>query len=325
MATQYPSAGDAPLKIKIGTEVHELIIRVRSDGRLPVDAADGEPSLRAVVQHTIGTWMVAMSAVFNGTGTVGGRKSAVEQFGIKDTLLEPHCTVWNKNNGPSLTVHSNENGQGAVDSYYALLWATQKMQSHAPQFFPAAQQSAPSKNGGSQNGQSANDPAPAQSSANSSNNDLPAGVPFVRSMKPGVAAGFVAIESGKPDSPNWQKQAKIATEAYHPTKSQFAEGVYFAAYQLAGVVTCEKYQGALALVLPLADGSSIRIVDRGGEHNYEWDIIVNKLSINEEDLAAGQSLEISADYVVMKLNRSDNREYKNFYGFFRQHKETESA
>lgn len=303
MVTQLPSAGE-PQRIQYLNKWHELIITVRDNGDIASDV------LGELVTKTVGTWLRAYAAVKLDKWSVGDAESAEQALGVTIETPEPFVTIWNKDfNGLTLTVHSNENGQGAVDAYAAFQAGIDAVRDAMPQLF-----------GDVQDTQATPDnvrPLPQQPTGEPSTKGLPTtGSPFIRSTKQGIADGFIAIESGKTDQPTFTKQAMIADKPYHWKDKQYKDAVDFVAYPITGAISVKEFDGQLSLAIPTEHNKTIYIKNRGTDNDYDWKGVRDKLALDEEKLEAGQSAMIPASYIVLKLNSSEDAQYKNFYGFF---------
>lgn len=115
-----------PVLFTLNGQIHELLIYTRyplaTGQKLELFESDPE-LLGKIVQSTIGCWARAWASIMQDEWVVSGQ-SASDQHDIVDKPDNPFCTVQNKDyNGMTLTVHSYDNGQKAVDTVAASLYA----------------------------------------------------------------------------------------------------------------------------------------------------------------------------------------------------------
>lgn len=147
---------------------------------------------------------------------------------------------------------------------------------------------------------------------------------WVRSTVEGVADGLLGFETGKVDSPSFDKPAIIATVPYDWQAVQFDKKFSYAAYPITGKIVVKEFDGAMSIGIETTMNKTIWIKDRGGEHNYDWMAVTKKLGIDNqlEGLLDGDETTIQSDYVIMSLSTPKAKDdgtmvqYKNFYGFF---------
>jgi hypothetical protein len=314
--------------------------------------------LSIIVARTMRNWVDVMKAIIFDTplsddrvpGNMAIRKDENEPAlsGVPESEGHPYCTVWNVTNfyhpGLSVVVHSWDDGTHAYNTAMSHIKAVRTFNKYASHFGVLAvgvepprqntQQTPPQQMttsiGTSDNpiGRNADsDPAPTQTSVTLR--------PYVRSTKKGLAAGLLAIETGKAASPNFGTNAMIANTPYDYKNIQFDTGVYVA-YALNGAITINSYKNedgsvAISANIPVLPSGNIRIFDKGGEHNYDWSSLAQSLGVpkvgDSQSVGlrecVGQSLSVQADFVVMKVSGSADKKFINFFGLYHAPQETQ--
>lgn len=291
---------------------HKLSVTVRYDDGIE------QGQLVSLVQSTVSLWCKAFQAAT--TGFRGWTMtSPCEQLLIEPSAGDPYVTVWNMSNEASLTVHSSSDGGSAIMTFFAYQDAIAAMKQAAPDMFNLST------------------PSAGNQSVTTPSNVTPipqAPVVFKAWSRPtieGLAAGLIAIESGKTDNPNYDKQAKLETSPYNWNAIGFDKKIKYVAYPITGDIVVKEFDGVTSIGVETVANSTIWVKDRGGEHNYDWVAITNKLGVEGKPLPVDTTGNIESDYIVMKLGKlgADSEgnpvRYQNFYGFFNAPEQSQLA
>lgn len=317
MATESPSAGDS-LKIFIDGQQIELIVRIRQSN----PALHGQ-TLTDLTVATVGNWIRAWKAIKSDTWKVDS-KSAEEQYGVtRSEHAEPYVTVFNKDwNGLSITVHSHENGQGAVTAAAAFLSMRDFIQDKTPQLFQAttptpAPSAAPKKDINDVDS-FLNDPAthgvtPPQASAKQGN-------VYVRPAMAGSIPNTIKLQKGAKGKETFE-MAILPTTPYSSNAADFQEKDMIA-YPIQGAIRYEGSSSGFYFAIPVPQ-SEIRIYVReatnfdGKTIESDSQKLAQHLGLKDMELSQGMKWNVPATHIAMKVGKTgDKGQYKNYVGLY---------
>lgn len=310
MPTESPSAGDS-LKVWIDGKQIELIVRIRQS----TPTLHGE-TLTALAVATVGNWIRAWKAIKSDAWEVDS-KSAEEQHGVKRSEhAEPYVTVFNKDwNGLSITVHSHENGQGAVTAAAAFLSMRDFIQDKTPQLFQAPQNAPKQAEKRDINDVDSflQDAAP-QAAQKASN-------VYVRPAMNGSVAGTIKLEKGAKDKLTWET-AIVANQPYSYNAVQYQEKD-LVVYPILGAIKYDADSSGFYFAIP-TDNASIRIKVKdatlwnGKTIDSDSQKLAQHLGLKDVELSQGMKWDVPATHIAMKVGKTNDKgeQFKNYAGLY---------
>lgn len=333
MATETPSAGDT-IKVFYADEWHDLIVRTRQNG---LDAH----VLAELTFRTIGTWLAVWRAYKSDTWLLEGRVSAEEAMKVSNpkTSSEPFVTVFNKNYDKlSVTVHSHENGQAALDSVGALFYARDMLAKNMPQLLQVPEKPSvppPAKDISDVDSFLDNEPkAPTtQPLPNAQGTVLHQGNVWTRAAIAGSLPDTIKIAQGSKDKPT-QVMALLATEPYDYKVIKY-QNKDIVLYDITGAITIKRdsKNNKQFIDVPTQGGKSIRFYERGETITKEgkviksdWQNMTKHLGLEgvqiPDNYQAAQPPTNDGAYIALKFGAVTTKDdgtkeqFKNYHGLF---------
>lgn len=314
MATESPSAGDK-LVIYAEGQRHELIVRIRQS-EPPIH---GE-LLTALAVATVGTWLRAWRAIKQDTWQVSDVSAEEKNNVTRPENSEPYVTVFNKDyDGLSITVHSHENGQGAVTAAAAWVSMRDFIQDKTPTLFaPTVVQNPPK--------------APEKRDINDIDGFLHNTPP--QTPQTGATQGNIyvrpAMQGTIPNTLKLQKGAKgkeTFEMAIAPTTPYSANAVEFQekdliVYPIMGAIRYEGGTSGFYFAIPVPN-SEIRVYVReatnfdGKTIESDSQKLAQHLGLKDVELSQGMKWQVPATHIAMKVGKTgDKGQYKNYVGLY---------
>lgn len=324
MATSQPAATEN-LKLTIDGKAIELVITTRGNGldtgyrTLSGEKPPQADELAKLIPATIRTWLNVWRAIQDDSWKLtDDKKSACETIGILESSFDPYVTVWNKDwNGLSVTVHSWDNGQAALDNAArhktGLEMFSKYAQALGVQIFgqPMPPPQAPT--------------IPEAPAIPVTDEPAPANVtPFPQAgeskqFKPSrkISDTLIQIETGKKDSPAW-KDVQLASKHYDWKTVQYEDGM-LVAYPIDNAIEVRDTMNNVQAVISTSMGrfQFYRNKKDSTEQTFDWQTFESQLfSVGYETglLVPGFKAWLHG-YVIIKFAHSNGKEYANLYGF----------
>lgn len=320
MVTEFPSAGET-LKIFYCDEWHELIVRTRFAPILEKAHAD---TLSMLTVKTISTWMHAWKAIKHQTWEVEAQSAEMitsnEYKQDFRTKSEPFVTVFNKRyDALSITVHSNENGQGAVNAALALSHARGFIAEKMPTLFeaptePQKQAKAPEKRD--------------LDNVDSFLHDAPPQTPqtgmtqvkaFVRPAMQGTIPNTLKLQKGAKGKETFE-MAIVPTTPYSANAVEFQEKDLIV-YPIMGAIRYEGGTSGYYFAIPVPNSEihiKVKEATQWNGQSIESDSqkLAQHLSITGE-LTQGMKWNVPATHIAMKVGKTgDKGQFKNYVGLY---------
>ena len=321
MATESPSAGDT-FRVFHEKEWHELIVRSRFNVKLSAEI------LAQLTLKTIGVWLRTWQAYKTEKWAMEG-DSPEKMLQVDSTGLEPFVTVFNKNfTGMSITVHSSDNGQGALNAVMALIFARDDIADKMPKLFNPDSATPPAKPAPKKDINNVDDFIPPHPlnppQAPSEGFSHPLNFRYFKRLAPNVIQLQEYVQGGG-GKDKYQKSAIEANLPYHKTNTQYDAGalVYF---PVTGAIQLKNGQYGKQAIIPTSRGRVYVDAQFNGQEKPEWASLSSDLGDDFFLLNDNENAVLEASGAVLVLKMSDittNKQgvqvqYKNFYRLYQE-------